>query len=94
MANFTAQLAFIDLKSGPAPKMTDLLFFNLEARLDNQSQHYARGWVSEEGQVILIGAQWEPTHYAHVPDFYAAADSAQQASEAGGGDQKDGANKK
>lgn len=87
MANFAAQLAFIDLKSGPAPKMTDLLFFNFEARHDHQTQHYARGWVGEDGHLFLIGGQWEPTHYAHVPDFYAAA---QAAAEAGGGDQKDG----
>lgn len=87
MANFTAQLEFIDLKSGPAPKMTDLLFFNFEARHRHQPQHYARGWVAEDGHIILVGSQWEPTHYAQVPDFYAAA---QAAAEAGGGDQNTG----
>lgn len=85
MANFNIELAFMDLKSGPAPKMVDLLFFDFEARHDHQQQHYARGWVGEDGHLFLIGGQWEPTHYAYVPDFYAAA---QHAGEAGGGVKK------
>ena len=92
MVNFTIQLEFIDLKSGPAPKMTDLLFFNFEARHDHQNQHYARGWVGEDGHLFLIGGQWEPTHYAHVPDFYTAAEQAQQ--QAGGGEQNEGLDEK
>lgn len=90
MANFTVQLEFIDLKNGRAPKQTDLLFFNFEARHDHQAQHYARGWVAPDGSVVLVGAQWVPTHYAHVPDFYAAAEAA----EAGGGEQKAGQGEK
>ena len=81
MANFTAAINFIDLQSGPAPRHTDLLFFNFEARHQHQAQHFARGWVAEDGSHVLIGAGWVATHYALIPDFYAAAGLAQAGSE-------------
>lgn len=73
MANFTVTLDFIDLSSTPAPQQTNLLFFNAE---QGPRQQYARGWVEPGGEAVLIGAQWKPSHYAHVPDFNAAAERA------------------
>ena len=85
MANFKVELEFIDLKNGPAPRKQDLLFFNFDARHGHQAQHYARGWVDEQGHPVLIGGQWKPTHYALVPDFYAAGEAAEKAAAAAGG---------
>lgn len=86
MANFTAEIEFIDLKNGSAPQGVDLLFFNFEARHRHEAQHFARGWVATDGSHVLIGAQWEATHFALTPDFYAAAEAAQAAEEGGGGE--------
>ncbi|MDF7815300.1 hypothetical protein [Hymenobacter sp. YC55] len=73
MANFSVTLDFIALSTTPAPRQTDLLFFNAA---QGPRQQYARGWVELGGEVVLIEAQWKPTHYAHVPDFNAAAEQA------------------
>lgn len=59
MANFKVTITFLEVKHNPVPVGEELLFFNAEKK------HLAQGWMSEDNTLVLIGAQWEPTHFAH-----------------------------
>jgi hypothetical protein len=58
MPNFATTLVFKDATQNDIPKMTDLLFY------EASSKKLARGWVAENGQLILVGANFTPTHFA------------------------------
>lgn len=60
MADFSIALDFIDATVTPPPAGVDLLFFNAT------KGWLTRGWVDESRQqLVLIGSQFTPTHYAH-----------------------------
>jgi hypothetical protein len=58
MPNFAATLVFKDATQNEIPQMTDLLFY------EATSKKLARGWVAENGQLILVGSNFKPTHFA------------------------------
>lgn len=58
MPNFDVTLKFKEISLVPPPKLTDLLFY------DAKMSKLARGWIDENGGLVLIGAKWTPTHYA------------------------------
>lgn len=72
MANFEVTLSFVEITPAtPVPRGVDLLFYDAAVR------HMARGWADDTGRIILIGAQWQPTHYAE--HFYPIAKAAKAA---------------
>jgi len=59
MKDFQVALTFLALSEHSAPRATNLLFYN------QHENRTARGYYTEAtGTLMLIGAQWLPTHFA------------------------------
>ena len=60
MADFSVVLTFLDATLHPMPQQTDLLL------LDQAAGNLTRGWVEADGELVMLAARWQPTHFANL----------------------------